>query len=118
MVYLDAGRLDEAVGPLALAVERDGRSPVFLNNLGSTLERLGDLAGARNAYSRALEADSSYAKAAASLQRVEPLVPAGAEPVIDLPARVDAFLLSLRTWQAPDSVTGPEGEEGHLEEGC
>ena len=70
LLLIDEGRYAEALMPLARAVELRPESPSFANNLGVALERTGHPGSAEVAYQSALAADSSYAKAQTSLQRV------------------------------------------------
>jgi tetratricopeptide (TPR) repeat protein len=70
LVLIKLGRYEDALRPLARAVELMPNSAVFHNNLGVAFERSGWLGGARNAFNAAVEADSSYAKAKISLARV------------------------------------------------
>jgi Tfp pilus assembly protein PilF len=71
LLLIDEGRYDEALPPLARAVELRPEAPAFANNLGVALERTGHAGAAAEAYRAALEADSTYSKAATSLARVE-----------------------------------------------
>ncbi len=96
LIYLQEGRSDEAIGPLARAVELKGSAPVFQNNLGMALERSGHTSAARYAYASALEVDSTYAKASASLTRLGGPVE---DPVADSAQTVDLAVLS-RQFQA------------------
>ncbi len=64
------GRYDDALGPLARAVQIDPTVPVFQNNLGIALERTGHNELAAGAYRAALSADSTYEKASVSLTRL------------------------------------------------
>ena len=57
-----------ALPPLARAVELRDNAPVFRNNLGIALERTGHPVAARDQYRAALEVDSTYRKAAVSLE--------------------------------------------------
>lgn len=91
LVYIQQGRSDEAIGPLARAVQLRGDVPVFQNNLGMALELAGHTSAARHAYSGALEADSTYAKAAASLTRLGGPVE---DPVADSAQTVDLAVIS------------------------
>jgi predicted Zn-dependent protease len=104
LLYIQRGQSDEALGPLARATELRPNSPVFQNNLGTALEQTGHYPEARTAYEAAVTADSSYAKAVASLDRVGSLVQAGDTTTFDL-AEVS------REYQAELSrshdVTGP-----------
>jgi tetratricopeptide (TPR) repeat protein len=74
MLYLEQRKPQDALGPLARAVQLKPTSPIFQNNLGMTLELLGDLTGAKQAYDDALKADSSYAKAKANAERLADVV--------------------------------------------
>jgi predicted Zn-dependent protease len=91
LIYIQQGRSDAALPPLARAVELRAESPVFQNNLGSALEQAGHLADAKRAYEAALAADSSYAKAAASLERVTARVEQGDTASVDLAALAGEF---------------------------
>jgi Tfp pilus assembly protein PilF len=70
LLLIDEGRYEEALQPLARAVELRPESPAFANNLGVALERTGHAGSAAIAYQSALAADSTYAKAQKSLARV------------------------------------------------
>jgi predicted Zn-dependent protease len=112
LIYIQQGRSDEALGPLARAVQLRGEVPVFQNNLGMALELAGHTSAARHAYAGALEADSSYAKAAASLTRLGgPVEDPVADSVqtVDLAAISQQFQAQIEQWrdtstEASDSV--------------
>ena len=70
LLLIDAGRYEEALPPLARAVELRPDAPAFANNLGVALERTGHPGSASVAYQSALDADSTYTKAQTSLARV------------------------------------------------
>ena len=70
LLLIDQGRFEEALGPLARAVELRPDAPAFANNLGVALERTGHPGSAAIAYQSALDADSTYTKAQTSLARV------------------------------------------------
>jgi Tfp pilus assembly protein PilF len=70
LLLIDEGRYEEALKPLAHAVELRPEAPAFANNLGVALERTGHAGSAVIAYQSALAADSTYAKAQKSLARV------------------------------------------------
>jgi len=55
-VYLALGRVEDARRELALYTDRRGYDPEGLYYYGQTLEQLGDPAGARELYLRAVEA--------------------------------------------------------------
>jgi Tfp pilus assembly protein PilF len=71
LLLIDEGRYEEALVPLARAVELRADAPVFANNFGLALERTGHAGSAAAAYRAALAADSTYAKAQTSLARVD-----------------------------------------------
>jgi superkiller protein 3 len=103
LIYIQQDRSEAALPVLARAVELRADSPVFQNNLGTALERSGHVAAAKKAYEAALQADSSYAKAAASLERVTPLA-ASDTTTVDLSTLVDEFKAEVRRWTAVDST--------------
>jgi tetratricopeptide (TPR) repeat protein len=90
LIYIQQGRSEEAIPPLARAVQIRSNAPVFQNNLGTALEQSGYTAAARQAYTGALEADSTYAKASASLARLG----GPADPVTDSARTVDLGVLA------------------------
>ncbi|MBA2458823.1 MAG: tetratricopeptide repeat protein [Gemmatimonadales bacterium] len=110
LIYIQQGRSDEALPPLARAVQLRSNAPVFQNNLGMALERSGHTAAARHAYASAIESDSTYAKAAASLTRlggpVDDTVADSAETV-DLAVFAREFQAEIERWRdttSSDSV--------------
>jgi predicted Zn-dependent protease len=115
LLYIQQGRSDEALLPLARAVELRSNSPVFQNNLGTALERTGHVAEARQAYAAAVAADSGYAKAVSSLDRVTPLVQPGDSNTIDLAEASREFQAEVsrlqNTSSGPDSVTAQASVE-------
>ena len=70
LLLIDEGRYDEALPPLARAVELRPEAPAFANNLGVALEKTGHPGSAAIAYQSALAADSTYTKAQISVARV------------------------------------------------
>jgi tetratricopeptide (TPR) repeat protein len=100
LIYIEQGRSAEALPPLARAVELRSNSPVFHNNMGTALERSGYPVAASKAYEAALNVDSSYAKASASLARV---TTSGQEPEaepVDLTSFSNRFQAEIETWRA------------------
>jgi tetratricopeptide (TPR) repeat protein len=98
LIYIQQDRSDVALPILARAVELRSTSPVFQNNLGTALERTGHFAAAGKAYEAAVAADSTYGKAAASLQRVTPHI-ASDTSTVDLAAVSAEFQEAVRTWR-------------------
>jgi predicted Zn-dependent protease len=97
LVLIRTGRFEEALGPLARATEIEPGTPVFQNNLGMALERTGHLTAAVAAYRAAVAGDSSYARAAVNLARVEELKEAPTVVAVDLPALAKTFALEVQT---------------------
>lgn len=96
LILIHQGRFEEALGPLARAVELSEDQPTFRNNLGIALERTGYLRAAATTYAGAVAADSSYARAAANLARVEMLSQDPAIGAFDLTATAAAFVTGMR----------------------
>ena len=99
LLYIDLARSEEAIGPLARAVELRGNAPVFRNNLGIALEGTGRYALAQEAYEGVLAADSTYGKAAVSLDRVRPLVQESDSARFDLGQAAAEFAMQIRSWK-------------------
>ena len=112
LIYIQQDRNEAALPVLARAVELRHDSPVFQNNLGTALERTGHHAAAKKAYEAAVAADSTYAKASASLARITPL--AGSDTTaVDLSALVAEFHAEVERWQvtAVDSTEAVDTAE-------
>ena len=99
LLYIDLARSEEAIGPLARAVELRGNAPVFRNNLGIALEGTGRYALAQEAYEGVLAVDSTYGKAAVSLDRVRPLVQESDSARVDLGQAAAEFAMQIRAWK-------------------
>ena len=99
LLYIDLARSEEAIGPLARAVELRGDAPVFRNNLGIALEGTGRYALAQQAYEGVLAVDSTYGKAAVSLDRVRPLVQESDSARFDLGQAAAEFAMQIRAWK-------------------
>ncbi|HEX6643903.1 MAG TPA: tetratricopeptide repeat protein, partial [Gemmatimonadales bacterium] len=123
LIYIELGRPAEAIGPLARAVELRPTAPVFHNNLGIALEQTGHYGASKESFERALDADSTYGKAAVSRDRVAALAKVPGAEELTLEDFATQFELQVRMWKdsaqaAPDSVpvmqvdvdTVPEGE--------
>jgi tetratricopeptide (TPR) repeat protein len=121
LIYIEQGRSADALPPLARAVELRSNSPVFLNNLGTALERAGYPVAAAKEYEAAIAVDSSYAKASASLARV---TTAGQQPEsepVDLgvfstrfQADIEARRGSAESTTTPDSSAVPDSSTGSI----
>jgi Flp pilus assembly protein TadD len=98
LVLIQLGRYEDARPPLARAVELQPRSPVFRNNLGVALERTGQLGGAEQAFAAAVAADSTYAKARISLERVTTRLGDTPRELPDLHELARLFELEMQSW--------------------
>lgn len=97
LIYLEMGDAERALPVLARAVELRGDAPVFRNNLGIALERTGHPAAARDQYQAALDVDSTYAKAAVSLERIAPIAETAPPDSVDLGMKASEFVMMIRT---------------------
>ena len=96
LVLIQQGRFDEALPPLARAVQLDSSVAVFHNNLGIVLERTGHYTMAAQSYRAALSVDSTYKKASSSLTRVEQRVDDPSVSPIDLAILAETFDREIR----------------------
>ena len=111
LVLIRAGRYDEALLPLARAVQIDESStPQFLNNLGIALERTGRYAQAEKQYRKALESDGGYAKATVSLSRVAGRSDDPGVSPVEIHELGDSFALTVAQWRTERGLT-PVAEE-------
>ncbi len=95
LTLINSGRFEEALGPLARATELRPGAPVFQNNLGMALERLGHFTTAAASYRAALAGDSTYTRAIVSLARVEKLEESTERVAVDLPMLARTFALEV-----------------------
>jgi tetratricopeptide (TPR) repeat protein len=112
LIYIEQGRSSEALPPLARAVELRSNSPVFLNNLGTALERSGHPVAAAKSYEAALAVDSGYTKASVSLARVTATGQTPDSEPADLSALSGRFQADIQSWAArgtsQDSIVTPD----------
>ncbi len=104
-LYIQQGRSDAALPPLARAVEIRSHVPVFQNNFGTALERSGYFLSARDAYQAALQADSTYAKAAVGLDRVNAHGTESDSSTVDVAGLSKEFQNEVEQWRARTTVT-------------
>ncbi len=100
LILIEEERFREAIDPLAQAVRLAPDGSVFHNNLGVALERAGFLAEAADVYRQTLAIDSTYARAAVSLDRVLPRLPGASQPRLDLAQRAARFDARVQAWQS------------------
>ena len=113
LLYIQQERFEEALPPLARAVEIRSNSPVFQNNLGMALERTGHPVAARAAYAGAIEADSTYGKASASLARLGgPVEGSDTTATVDLAALARDFEGQIDGWRAAASAMARDSATG------
>lgn len=100
LILIEEERFREAISPLAQAIRLVPDGSVFHNNLGVALERAGFLADAAEVYRQTLAIDSTYARAAVSLDRVLPRLPALNPARVDLAQRAAQFAARVQAWQS------------------
>ena len=71
LILIEQERFEEALMPLARAVELEPEIPIFHNHLGVALERPGHYRAAEDAFRSVLTLDETYLKAEVSLARIE-----------------------------------------------
>jgi predicted Zn-dependent protease len=98
-IYIQQGRSDDALLPLARAVELRSNVPVFQNNFGTALERSGHFVAAKQAYQAALEADSTYGKAAVALTRVSANGAESDTSAVDVASLSREFQAEVEQWR-------------------
>lgn len=114
LLLIDEGRYDDALGPLARAVQLRANAPAFENNLGVALERTGHPSAAADAYRAALAVDSTYGKAARALARVEVMSDTTSVDVDALASSFNDVLQTTRQTRltakapTPDRIQDPE----------
>ena len=117
-LYIQQGRTDAALPPLARAVEIRGNVPVFQNNLGTALEGSGHLSEAKTAYEDALAADSTYEKASVGLARVTARVEGTDTVSVDLAGLSKQFQDEIEQWRTAvvptDSTAGDSDGNGRF----
>lgn len=98
LLMIEQERFDEALAPLARAVELRGDIAIFHNNLGMVLERTGHFQAAEEAYELAVTLDGGYEKAALNLDRLS-LVDKQPDPApVDLAAAAQSFAEAVERW--------------------
>jgi predicted Zn-dependent protease len=110
-LYIQQGRSDSALPPLARAVEIRSNVPVFQNNFGTALERSGYFVSACQAYQAALQADSSYTKAAVGLDRVNAHGTESDSSTVDVTALSKEFQAQVEQWRARTTVADDSAKE-------
>jgi predicted Zn-dependent protease len=110
LIYIEQGNYEDAIAPLARAVELRDNAPVFHNNLGIALEGSRHYAAARDQFDRTLQVDSTYGKAAVSLERMRGLAGDSAGDV-DLAEKADEFVQYVRAWKADGALVIPDTVE-------
>ena len=99
LLLIQLGRFEEALRPLARAVQLDSSVAVFRNNFGMALERTGHFVAATASYRAAVSIDPGYAKAAASLARIEGRGDDPAATPVDVALLAEDFVREVETWK-------------------
>jgi len=108
-IYIQTGRSTDALPPLARAVEIRGNVPVFQNNFATALERSGHFTSAALAYEAALQADSTYSKAAVGLERVKAHGAESDTASVDVAELSREFQQEVEQWRARSAVADSAG---------
>lgn len=98
LVYLSQGTPALGLPPLARAAELAPDIAVFHNNLGMALERAGYFGAAVASYRRAVDADTSHARAAANLARLEQR-PDATSVEVEVGTFAAAFVEEIARWR-------------------
>lgn len=101
LIQIEQEHFEEALAPLARAIELNGGVAVFHNNLGVALERTGSFAASAEQYAAALRLDGSQDHAEVSRQRVTALAPMG-KPAPDLALLADQFENTIDAWRSSE----------------
>jgi tetratricopeptide (TPR) repeat protein len=98
LVLIRQGRYEDAIGPLALAVEVQPQSAVFQTNLGIALEGSGFLGSALQAFNTAVRLDSTLTRAKVSLERVQQRLNMQGAESIELSTFARSFAEQIERW--------------------
>jgi predicted Zn-dependent protease len=101
LVLINQQAFDEALRPLARAVQLSPEVATFQNNLGMALERTGHYTQAADAYRAAVAADSGFTKASVNLERVSGLTEDVNNPPVDLDGLAQEFVQQIGRWTHP-----------------
>jgi len=97
-LYIRLERFEDAIGPLARAIELEDKVATFHNNLGMALELTGRFAAAIEQYRAALAIEGTYGKAVSNLQRVETVKQDPSVTPVDLTERSKQFQEEIGRW--------------------
>jgi tetratricopeptide (TPR) repeat protein len=117
LIFIEQGLFEEALPPLARATELKDNVAVFFNNLGMALECTGQFQAAENAYGSALAIDETYEKAAANLNRVEPVFEEPGLAPVDLAVLAQAFVDEVKSWGVAAASDQQPGSSDPLADG-
>ena len=112
LLYLTFG------SPLARAVEIRSNVPVFQNNFATALERSGHFTSAVQAYEAALEADSTYSKAAVGLERVRAHAGGSDTTAVDAGELSREFQQQVEEWRARGAAADSTSDSGTVSPGA
>ncbi len=99
MLLFEQGEVQEALEPLARAVQLKPTAPLFLNNLGMALEQSGFLKAALRHYELAVQHDSSFVKAVRNADRLKAMQLDRTQPdEVDVGVLAEQFRQKVRMW--------------------
>jgi tetratricopeptide (TPR) repeat protein len=100
VLWLDRGQFEDALGPLARAVQVKPTAPVFQNNFGMALERSGYKVAALRHYEEAVRNDSTFTKAVKNAERMRGIVTdtTGTDEV-SVDGTAETFRQKVKAWK-------------------
>jgi tetratricopeptide (TPR) repeat protein len=99
LILIEQERFEEALMPLARAVELEPEIPIFHNNLGVALERTGHYRAAEDAFRSVLTLDETYLKAEVSLARIEGVEEDPYTLPVDIAELARSFIDEVEGWR-------------------
>ena len=109
-LYIQQGRSDSALPPLARAVELRGNVPVFQNNFGTALERSGHFVSAREAYQAALAGGQHLRQGRSRAERVNANGAVSDSSTVDVAALSQEFQDEVEQWRTRTGVTADSAQ--------
>ncbi len=109
LIQIEQGLFEEALWPLARAIELLGDVAVFHNNLGMALENTGRFRAAEEEYAVAVDLDGRYDKALDNLARINGVLEEPDVVPVDLAALARIFAESVKSWGVANAADASPG---------
>jgi tetratricopeptide (TPR) repeat protein len=111
VLLMDSGKLQDALRPLARAVQVKPTAPLFQNNLGMALERSGFRIAALRHYELAVRSDSTFSKAVKNAERLKTLVnDTTLADEVNVQDLAEQFRQEVKSWKPLDKSGGATSE--------